>query len=50
MLKTNRERSERRTIEKKLRFRHKKIIGPRPLGGGGRRCAPLDPLVNYEAP
>ena len=29
----NRERSERRKIEKNLRFGHKKIIGPRPLGG-----------------
>jgi len=29
-----RERSERRKIEKIERFGHKKIKGPRPLGGG----------------
>ena len=49
MLKINRERSERRKIVKTKRFGHKKILGPRPLGGGGRAPGappPLDPLVN----
>jgi len=42
-----RERSERGKIEKKKRFGHKQIIGPRPLGGApGAR--PLDPLVRLE--
>jgi len=36
----NRERSERVKNEKKWRFGHKKIIGPRPLGGGARRVRP----------
>jgi len=36
----NRERSERGKIEKKMRFGHKKIIGPRPLGGARAGCAP----------
>jgi len=37
----NRERSERGKNEKNWRFGHKKIIGPRPLGGGARAgCAP----------
>jgi len=35
-----RERSERGKIEKNKRFGHKKIIGPRPLGGGARRVRP----------
>jgi len=44
-----RERSERGKIEKNKRFGHKKIIGPRPLGGGRAPGAPppLDPLVQY---
>ena len=43
-----RERSERGKIEKIKRFGHKKIIGPRPLGGARTGCAPppLDPLVS----
>jgi len=37
---------EREKIEKNKRFGHKKIIGPRPLGGARAGCAPpLDPLV-----
>jgi len=34
------ERSERGKIEKNKRFGHKKIIGPRPLGGARAGCAP----------
>jgi len=46
MLTNNRERSERRKNAKNWRFGHKKIIGPRPLGGARAGCAPpLDPLV-----
>ena len=36
----NRERSERGKNEKKWRFGHTKIIGPRPLGGARAGCAP----------
>jgi len=43
MLKINR---ERRKNEKNWRFGHKKIVGPRPLGGRapGAPPPPLDPL------
>jgi len=37
MLKIHREWRERRKIEKYYSFGHTKIIGPRPLGGGGGR-------------
>jgi len=39
-LQINRERSERGKNEKIERFGHKKIIGPRPLGGARAGCAP----------
>ena len=46
--KTNRKRSERKRVEEMKRFRHKKIIGPRPLGAGAQGAPPpLDPLVLY---
>jgi len=40
---------ERGKNEKNCRFVHKKIIRPRPLGGGRRvRPPPLDPLVTND--
>ena len=50
MLKINCERSERKIkIEKNLRFGHKQVIGPRPLGGGAGCPTPPDPLVRVFA-
>ena len=46
MLTINRERSERRKFWENWRFGHKKIIGPRSLGGAPP--PPSDPLVGIH--